>query len=181
MIKFYLLSEKIPLVCDKTILDLFRIDDISNEYISWLNDKEVTKYSNQRFKTHDFDSCKQYLDSFEHTNNIFLSIKEKKTGVMVGTLTIYYNDHHQVADIGIMIGNKNYWGKGLAKDAWENVLKLLLNDAEVRKVTGGTLSCNKSMINIMQKAGMLPDGVRKSQELVGGESFDIVYFCAFRY
>ena len=42
---------------------------ILKEWIYWLNDKEVTKFSNQRFKKHTVSSQKNYL---------FEKLKKKK-------------------------------------------------------------------------------------------------------
>ena len=44
---------------------------------------------------------------------------------MIGTMTIYFSANHQTADIGIMIGNKAFWGKG-GEQAWQAVMDLLI-------------------------------------------------------
>ena len=53
--------------------------DISDTYISWLNDKEVVRYSNQRFLNHTVESSRNYLKSFLDSNNIYMAIEDKKT------------------------------------------------------------------------------------------------------
>lgn len=161
-------------------LSLFQERDISHDYISWLNDPKTVQYSNQRFKTHTWESCKNYLDTFENANALFLSITDSKTQKMLGTMTVYFNVHHDTADIGIMIGNKNYWGQGIGQKAWLLLLTTLLKSVNVRKVTGGTLSCNYGMIKIMEKTGMKPDGTREKQEIVDGKAYDILHFSAFK-
>ena len=52
----------------------FNENNISDDYISWLNDSVVTQYSNQRFYSHDYESCKKYLQSFEKSKNLFYLI-----------------------------------------------------------------------------------------------------------
>ena len=44
---------------------------ISKKYISWLNNKNLMKYSDQRFYKHDFKSAMNYLASMKKTNNFF--------------------------------------------------------------------------------------------------------------
>jgi len=161
---------------DAIELNDFNINNISVDYISWLNDPIVLQYSNQRFITHDFISCKKYLKSFAGTDNLFLSIKTKKTNIYIGTLSVYFNINHGVADIGIMIGNKNEWGKGYGQDAWNTILSFLLKKQDVRKITAGTLACNTAMRNIIEKSGMRIEGVRNEQELINGEPQDVVLF-----
>ena len=75
-------------------LTTFNENNISDDYISWLNDSVVTQYSNQRFYSHDYESCKKYLQSFKKSENLFLAIKVKKTSVFIGALTVYFNLEH---------------------------------------------------------------------------------------
>jgi RimJ/RimL family protein N-acetyltransferase len=167
-----------PLQGSRISLKLFQENDITEDYLSWLNDPEVVKFSNQRFKQHSKESCLNYLHSFANANALFLSIQNQQCPL--GTMSVYFNPHHQTADIGIMVGNKNCWGQGIGYEAWLLLLTTLIETVSVRKVTGGTLSCNKSMVRIMEKCGMQPDGIRCAHEMVGGKVYDIIHFAAFR-
>ncbi len=161
-------------------LKKFTKRNINEHYLTWLNDPEVVKYSNQRFAKHSRATCIKYLKSFDATTNLFLAIYLKNEDIYLGTMTVYISDEHETADIGIMIGDRNWWGHSIGGDAWNTIQCWLLEKACIRKVTGGTLGCNKSMINIMLSKGMEPDGIRKEQELVGGEPQDVLYFAKFR-
>ncbi len=59
------------------------------------------------------------------------------------------------------------------------MMNFLLEKGCVRKVTGGTLSCNQGMMRIFEKVGMVSDGVRKDHEVIDGKPYDIVYFAKF--
>jgi RimJ/RimL family protein N-acetyltransferase len=169
-----------PLRGNDIELSLFSESDLIDSYIGWLNDSVVVRFSNQRFHNHTLDSSLQYLQSMKQTDAIFVGIKDLQTKALIGTMTAYFNRNHQTADMGIMLGNKQYWGKGIGQQAWGLLLDCLLAHAAVRKVTGGTLSCNHGMISIMEKSKMVPDGIRVSQEIVEGQFQDIVHFAAFR-
>jgi [ribosomal protein S5]-alanine N-acetyltransferase len=165
-----------PLRGEQIDLHLFIREDITDFYVGWLNDKDVVRYSNQRFIDHSIESCVNYFDSFQKNKALFIAVRSKDTRQMIGTMTVYFNYPHKVADIGIMIGEKSYWGKGIGKDAWITMLTFLHKDVGVRKITGGTLALNLGMIKIMRDAGMQEDGVRREQELVDGHPHDILYF-----
>ena len=47
-----------PLPGKQVFLRPFTLADISAEYIAWLNDPRVVRYSNQRFLTHTRESCR---------------------------------------------------------------------------------------------------------------------------
>lgn len=169
-----------PFIGNDIELSLFSESDIIDSYIDWLNDSTVVRYSNQRFHNHTADSSLQYLQSIKNADALFIGIKDSQTKALIGTMTVYFNRYHQTADMGIMLGNKEYWGKGIGQQAWGLLLNFLLVQAGVRKVTGGTLSCNHGMVSIMEKTKMVPDGIRSSQEIVEGQVHDMVHFAAFR-
>jgi [ribosomal protein S5]-alanine N-acetyltransferase len=152
---------------------------INDEYISWLNDLDVVKYSNQRFIKHTKLSSLNYLESFSKTDNLFLTINEKQTNRFIGTMTIYIEMEHRTADIGIMIGNKNYWGCGMGGDAWDVAIKYIFKEYNFRKITAGTASENFGMIKIMKNAGMHIEAVRAKQHIFSGEIMDTVHCAIF--
>ncbi len=170
---------RFPLEGAKLTLHIFSVEHVNDNYIDWLNDPEVVKYSNQRFKPHDANSCHNYLKSFENTENLFLAVHLKEAEEFIGTMTAYYSAPHQVVDLGLMIGNKKYWGRGFGQEAWNLLMSFMLEKSKIRKVTGGTSSSNLGMINIMKRAEMKADGRRIEQELMDGVPADIVYFAKF--
>lgn len=164
----------------KVFLRRFSLGDITDMYIGWLNDHKVVGFSNQRFLTHDMASCRRYLETFVGTDNLFLSVHNLDTGHPIGTMTAYIFMDHGTADVGIMIGDSSLWGKGYGQDAWNTLINWLLAQDTIRKLTAGTLACNKAMIRIIERSGMQLEAVRKSQEIVEGVPQDILYFAKFR-
>jgi len=168
-----------PLLGELVKLIPFSSDDITSEYVGWLNDSEVVEYSNQRFQYHSAKSCQKYLDSFKNTSNLFFKIIRYADEAMVGTITAYVSIQHRTADMGIMIGDRSAWGKGIGQDAWTILLKRLLSHDGVRKVTGGTMRCNQGMVKIIERSGMMLEAVRPKQELLNGIPVDLVYYGKF--
>ena len=168
----YLLSKNLRITS-------FTNDDITAEYICWLNDHEIMRFSNQRFQTHDLKSCTSYLRSFNGTANLFLSISMRKGDVAVGTMTAYRNMHHATADVGIMIGSAAGRGRSLGAEAWQSLIGWLLTDGGMRKVTAGTLASNHAMVRLAEKSEMVLEGTRTAQEIVDGQPQDILLFGKF--
>lgn len=158
----------------------FTENHITEKYLSWLNDKEIVKYSNQRFVKHSKESSLEYLASFLENQNLFLAILDTKTHITIGTMTAYINLNHNTADIGILIGEKSSWGKGYGYRSWCLLVDWLLDIQKVRKVTAGTSSKNIGMINILRKSNMQREAIRKSQEIFDGIETDIFLFSKFK-
>ena len=79
----------------------FRESDISEKYLSWLNNPLHMQYSEQRFLVHTFDSALSYLESFSDSSSYFFSIRVRNE--LVGTATFYVNDAYRIASPGILI------------------------------------------------------------------------------
>jgi RimJ/RimL family protein N-acetyltransferase len=86
---------------------------------------------------------------------------------------------HRTADIGILVGDKNYWGLGMGQDAWDTFGNWLLNFGGMRKITGGTVSGNAAMIRIMERFGMIREAVRYKQQIFDGITHDVLYYAKF--
>lgn len=153
----------------------FAPENLTESYLGWLRDPQLMRFSNQRFRTHNTDSCRAYLASFAGTDNLFIAIYHESA--FIGTMTAYRAAVHGTADIGLLIG-AGVQGNGLGKDAWATLMAHLLATG-TRKVTGGTLRCNTAMVRIMLGCGMQADGVRAGQELVDGVAHDMLHFAKF--
>jgi RimJ/RimL family protein N-acetyltransferase len=162
------------------LLQPFTPADITAEYVSWLNDPKVVRYSNQRFQQHSLQSCYDYLLSFSGTANLFLKITRLTDGAMLGSMTAYAAVPHGTVDMGILVGKRSVWGQGIGQDAWNTLLCWLLRVDGVRKVTGGAMRCNLAMVQIMERAGMSLEAVRPGQELLDADPQDLLYFGKFR-
>lgn len=164
------------LVC----LRAFENADVTDDQIAWLNDPEVTRYSNQRFLQHSRETCRSYLASFSGTPNLYLSIRRLEDFAAIGTMTAYMSEHHQTVDIGIMVGNRDAWGKGFGQDAWNTLVNWFHADERVRKVTAGAMRGNQAMIRVMERSGMTLECIRPKQELLDGLPQDLCYFAKYR-
>ena len=170
------LANALPLHGDIVDLCRFGSSDITDAYICWLNDPEVTQFSNQRFLKHDHDSSMRYLATFYNSDNLFLSVRRSDNGQAIGTMTVYFSPRNGTADVGILIGERTVWGMGYGQDAWSTVVDWLSCHEAIRKVTAGTLASNQGMITLMERSGMELEAVRKNQEIVAGKPVDILYY-----
>lgn len=153
---------------------------LTEQYVSWLNDLETMKYSEQRHKRHMIQSCYEYWKSFEGTPNDFWAIVLINQEKHIGNITTYKDTFNNVVDVSILIGERTMWGQGYGLEAWQAMCSYLFREEKVRKITAGTLSVNKAMIKIMKKSNMIEDGRRKRHCICRGKEIDIIYAALFR-
>ncbi len=176
------MAESRPIQTTRLLICPFGAEYLTDEYVGWLNDSVVVRYSEQRFHHHTLESCREYWHSFRGTDNYFWAIIERHPLMRhIGTMTAHVQSHHRVADIGILVGDRGSWGRGYGLESWNAVCRYLFDGpSNIRKITAGTLACNKAMISIMSRSGMVPDGRRVRQCLVEDTEVDIVYAALFR-
>ena len=128
----------------------FKESDINTNYISWLNDHNHMRYSNQRFKTHDEKTTLEYMKTFLNTPNKFFSIKSNS--ILIGTLTLYF-EGDGIANAGILIGTEHA-GKGYGKETWKILVDEICPELKIKKLMAGTLSVNRAMLEVFEKTGL---------------------------
>jgi len=159
----------------------FTAEFLTERYVGWLNDREVVRYSEQRFKHHSISSCQAYMESFEGSPNFFWAMTTRGTEVEhIGTLTAYVDVHNRVADVGILIGDKTKWGQGYGGEAFRAVIDFLFREVGMRKVTAGTMAANKAMMTVMDRAGMDEECRRTRHFDLDGNEVDLAYGAIFR-
>lgn len=163
----------------RVVLKSFGPSDITEDYIGWLNDPQVVRFSNQRFHRHSRETCGKYLSSFIGTYNWFLKIVDAQDGQTIGTMTAYVSAQHCTADMGILIGRRQVWGQGMGQDSWNTLMSWFLDKQGIRKVTGGTMKANSAMVRIMEKSGMTLEAVRRGQELLEKKPQDLLYYAKY--
>ena len=167
------------MVSSNVILKRFQKENISDEYLSWLNDQKVVKYSVQRHISHDRSTAEAYLDWMAQRGGIVFAIYDKSQNRHVGNISLDFDPPNLTCDMALMIGNRSFWGKGIAKEAWIAVRDFAFEQLGYRKINAGTLSVNTPMLKLAVNTGMVPDGVQKDQYIWEGQLVDRVFFAFF--
>ena len=164
------------LVGQSLYLRMLEESDITEEYINWLNDCEVTRYLETGKFPATPETVRQFVGRFaESTSDIALAIVDRETQEHVGNVTLnHINWIHRTADTGLMIGKKDFWGRGYAFEAWSLLLEYAFGRLGLRKVTAGAIAENVHSINVLKKLGFKVEGTSRQQFLVEGSYRDAV-------
>ena len=125
--------------------------------MSWLNDKNVTKYSNQRFKRHSILGQKKFIkEKIKQKNSILFKIFYNKN--FVGIIELGNIDpKNQNCEIMYFIGDKFYWSKGITTEA----IRLSINHSKklrLKKIYAGVHINNKQSIRVLKKNNFKVEG-----------------------
>jgi [ribosomal protein S5]-alanine N-acetyltransferase len=153
--------------------------DVGERYLSWMNDREVTQFLESRFVRHTIDSLHEYVDEMSARSDVLvLAIVELRDDRHVGNVKIGPVDvRHRTADLGLLIGEKDRWGKGYATEAIRLATRCAFEQLDVRKLTASCYSSNVGSVNAFRRAGWRYEGARPQQFLADdGSSQDQILF-----
>ena len=132
-----------------------KVEDIPDEY-AWRVDEELSRLDATRPLTMSYDDFLKYSKEemqFPNFRSKRLAV-ETIEGVHIGNVMYYdLNMRNSETELGIMIGNKEYWGKGYGTDIVKTLLKHLFEDLKLERVYLHTLSWNYRAQSSFSKSG----------------------------
>ena len=132
-----------------------RVEDIPDEY-AWRVDEELSRLDATRPLTMSYDDFLKYSKEemqFPNFRSKRLAV-ETIEGVHIGNVMYYdLNMRNAETELGIMIGNKEYWGKGYGTDIVKTLLKHLFEDLKLERVYLHTLAWNYRAQSSFSKSG----------------------------
>ena len=140
-------NKELPLVNEegeKVRIREKRVEDIRNEY-SWRVDPELSRLDATRPMTMSYEDFFRYSKEemqFPNYRSKRLAV-ETLEGVHIGNIMYYdLNMQNSQAELGIMIGDKDYWSSGYGTDTVNTLLRHLFTTLELDRIYLHTLSWN---------------------------------------
>lgn len=140
---------------DKFCLRLLSPSDVTAKYVRWMNDEEVVKFIADKEKNNTKEKLKHYVrlmheSPYNYMFGIFLNQTQEHIGnIKIGSI----NPQHLHADIGILIGEKQYWGKNHGTLALKAVTNYAFDTLKLNTVFATIKSVNRGSFTAFLKAG----------------------------
>ena len=150
--------------------------DMGEAYLRWMNDPEVTRFLEVRFRPQTLESIKEYVTSLQgDRNNLLFGMILKEGGRHIGNIKLGTIDrNHGTADIGLFIGEKDCWNRGFATEAISLMTEYAFGVLGLYKIVAGFYAANEGSIRAFRKAGYVDDGSLKDQLAFEGGRTDQV-------
>lgn len=156
-------------------------EEVSDAYVDWLNDPEINRFLEVRHARQDLVSTRAFVESINGSDHsVLFAMRLKKDGRHIGNIKLGpVIRAHSRADIGLMIGDREAWGKGFATEAIAAVTRHAHEDLGLAKVTAGIYASNLGSIAAFLKAGFVEEA-RLSRHWRGDHDWeDDVLFAHF--
>lgn len=155
--------------------------DVTPAYCAWLNDPEINRFLESRFNEHTVEALSIYVSKqLSDPRIVFCAIDHKQDGVHIGNIKLGPIDgHHRLGDIGILLGERSYWGRGYATAAIELLCDFAFETLCLNKITAGCYSNNLGSVRAFERAGFIVEGKRARHFLCDGQYVDWILMARF--
>ena len=150
------------------------LDDATAEYCSWLNDPAVNKYLETRQAA--IEDLKAFIQKqIDNPNSFFVGIFDKSNDKHIGNIKLEPIDwDKKKAALGILIGNKEYWGKGIGTEATKLMIDYAFNRLGLNEIGLGVISENMPARKMYERVGFEVVEVKKNAIDHDGKLYDDV-------
>ena len=137
-----------------------RLADVSNDYF-WQTDPELARLDAAPQLTMTFS---EYLAKYVGEQHYVSSIRhpfaiEDLDGKHIGNCAYYGIDEaKREAELGIMIGDRDYWDRGYGTDAVSTLLDYIFHQTNLARIYLKTLDWNTRAQKCFRKCGFTPYG-----------------------
>ena len=152
-----------------------KVSDASAEYAGWLNDPIVNQYLETRSVT--LQNLREYIRSKNESDTaILLGIFCRKSGKHIGNVKLEPVDWmKKVATMGLLIGDKSFWGKGVGTEVVDLVTNYAFDTLRLSEVNLGVIPENKPALRVYEKCGFIIDHIEKKAVDHDGVRYDQVW------
>jgi [ribosomal protein S5]-alanine N-acetyltransferase len=162
-------------LCSSERLFLRKIskEDIDKGYLKWMNDDEVLSLTGSRGKKYSKEDLSSYIDIHNNDKDfVFLAIVIKDDLRYIGNIKIGPIDREtNIGDLGIIIGEKNIWGKGFGAEAIRLFVSYIFKTQNLNKISAGFFSGNEASKKAFLKSGFTITG--SSQKHLDPDNSDV--------
>lgn len=173
-------GEAVVLRTERFDLRSLREDDASDRYLGWVRDGEVMRYVNARRAEQSLQDLRAFIRRHDDRNNFLLGIFARPGGLHIGNLSAECHPIHRTAKLGVLIGDRAYWGKGAVLEARTAQLDFLFREAGIEKAWGPCYAHNVPALFNYRMLGFTVEGIQRAHVVCDGERMDIVNFALFR-
>lgn len=151
--------------------------DLMPIYQRWINDFKVTRTLAVGWRPMSSEAETAWYDQTSvDANSVLFTIYEVSTLRPIGNTGLHaINYQHRTAEFGIMIGEKECWGKGYGTEATILMLDYGFTALNLHNIMLLVYSQNERGIRAYKRAGFQIIGRRREALRRGGRVLDIVY------
>ncbi|MBV9159691.1 MAG: GNAT family N-acetyltransferase [Candidatus Kaiserbacteria bacterium] len=153
------------------------IAEIDGPYLGWLNDSEVCRYNSHGEVEYTKEMAREYVERVTDSPEYLVLAILTKAGKHIGNISLQeINARNRAAEFAILLGDKDYWGKGFAKEASLLIIRYGFERLDLHRIYCGTSIENAAMQKLAHSLGFQEEGRRREAFFKRGAFTDVVEY-----
>lgn len=148
-------KERIQIETKRLLIRVLKSEDVTEGYVSGLNDPEINKYMFVRHARQTIESVKELADrDYESDDSVLFGLFLKGDHKLIGTVRmaeISYYDY--CLGLGICLFLKQCWGKGFAEEAIICIKNYIFSCMGFHYIEAGIYDINVASKRLFEKTG----------------------------
>jgi len=157
------------------LLEPFKAAHVTEAYVSWLNDPEVTQYTRHGQSVYSLEKAQAYAAAVSNSPvTLVWAIRRKSDGLHAGNISL--NDiswAHHSGEISVLIGEKKCWGGGAATESVRLITSFAFDSLDLHRVFVGMTVTNLAMIAVAKKNSFQEEGRLRDAFFKNGKYVDV--------
>jgi len=129
-------------------------------FLKWLDDPQVQRYLGRTPFPLSLAEEERWFERQLNDEKSRIFAIETEKGVHIGNIGLHEIDYKDgKATLGIMIGEKGYWGQGYGSDAIKALLRFAFEELNLHRLYLSVFDFNKRAIRCYEKCGFRQEGI----------------------
>jgi RimJ/RimL family protein N-acetyltransferase len=165
-----------PLLTERLRLRSLTSAACGQRYLGWMRDEAVQRFLESRGQPMSLESLAAFVAKANvDPDTLMLGMFQADDDQHIGNIKLGPIDRrHARASLGILIGERDAWGRGYATEAVRAVSDYAIAKLGVAKVTAGAYDENAGSIAAFQRAGFVIEGRLARHAVLDGRRVDVV-------
>lgn len=154
--------------------------DDAEHIARWAADPDFARSQWGRMRKQGIEAAREFIGWFDKPGSRLFAIEHE--GRVVGFANYRdLNTGDRKCEVGLGIGERDLWSKGLGRDALRTLLRHLFDDLDLQRVALHVIATNDRAIASYKACGFQVEGIeRRSRRADGGGWHDMVSMAAIR-
>lgn len=167
------------IVGQKTRLRAIEREDIPT-FVRWLNDQEVRQYLEMYLPISKAQE-EEWFEAQLKDDSVRIFAIETGEGVHIGNIGLHDLDwKNRNAFLGIVIAEKEYWGRGYGSDAILTLLGFAFNEMNLHRIYLSVFDFNQRAIRCYENCGFRHEGRARDSHFQDGRYHDSLLMAILR-
>jgi diamine N-acetyltransferase len=147
----------------------------AEKYRQWVNNPEILSLVDRVLPVTAEEHNRWYEAIIDEPTTVIFALDTLPEGQFIGCVWLHEIDYrHRHGEVRIVIGDKQYWGKGIGQEALSVLIQFAFKQLNLHKLYAYVLTANTRALKAFETAGFVREGTLKEDRFIDGSYVDVV-------